>query len=258
MTSQAIPARPRPTPKGTERRDRWWLEPLLTVLGLGSFIVYSLWASLVNANYYFRPYISPFYSPCISANCVHQQLPVIGSWWTLTPAILILWAPLGFRTTCYYYRKAYYRAFFWTPPACAVPDALTHYSGETRFPFILQNIHRYFFYTSIVVVGFLWADVVEAFMFPNGFGMGLGTLVLLVGTALLTLYTLSCHSCRHLCGGSLDRFSGAPARYRVWRFITRLNEHHMLLAWVSLFGVWAADLYVRLVSLGVLHDVRFF
>ena len=34
------------------------------------------------------------------------------------PALLVLPFPLTFRLTCYYYRKAYYRAFFWSPPAC--------------------------------------------------------------------------------------------------------------------------------------------
>ena len=36
--------------------------------------------------------------------------------------ILVAWVPLGFRGTCYYYRKAYYRAFFWDPPACAIEE----------------------------------------------------------------------------------------------------------------------------------------
>ncbi len=36
----------------------------------------------------------------------------------VTAPMLVLWIPLGFRATCYYYRKAYYRAFFFDPPAC--------------------------------------------------------------------------------------------------------------------------------------------
>ena len=143
----------------TLRKDNWWAEPLLVVVVLGGFAIYATWAALQNAYYYAAPYLSPFYSPCISANCVHVTLPLIGSWWNLSPAFLILWVPGGFRATCYYYRKAYYRSFFLSPPACAVRDAAKSYSGETRFPFLLQNIHRYFFYLSLVILAFLWWDV---------------------------------------------------------------------------------------------------
>ena len=238
------------------RQDAWWVEPLLVVVVLSGFGVYSLWAALQNANYYAPPYLSPFYSPCLAANCQHVTLPLIGRWWTISPAFLILGIPLGFRGTCYYYRKAYYRSFFWSPPACVVPDARQRYSGETAFPFVIQNIHRYFFWLSLVVVGFLWWDALMAFRFPTGFGIGLGTIVLIANAALLTLYTLSCHSCRHLCGGYLDTFKQAPTRYRLWRIASRLNARHPQFAWVSLFGVALADLYVRLTAMGVIVDPR--
>ena len=253
--SEAIGIEPRRA-AGPERRDAWWVEPLTIVAVLGSFSVYALWAALQNAHYYAAPYLSPFYSPCLAANCEHVTLPLVGSWWNLSPAFLILWVPLGFRATCYYYRKAYYRSFFWSPPACAVPDAARSYSGETRLPFLLQNVHRYFFWLSILVLVFLWWDALLAFRFPTGFGIGLGTVVLVANAALLTLYTLSCHSCRYLCGGYLDSFRGAPIRYRLWRLTNRLNPRHPQFAWVSLFGVALADLYVRLVSMGVIQDPR--
>jgi len=242
----------------TLRTDAWWIEPLLVVLVLGSFAVYATWAALQNAHYYAAPYLSPFYSPCLARSCQHVSLPLVGAWWTLSPAFLILWIPGGFRATCYYYRKAYYRSFFGSPPGCAVRDVPRSYRGETRFPFILQNIHRYFFWLSVLVVAFLWWDALLAFRFPDGFGMGVGTLVLLANAALLSLYTLSCHSCRHLCGGHLNVFSRQPGTYRLWRAVTRLNERHMLYAWISLFGVGLADLYVRLVSMGFIRDIRFF
>ena len=98
-------------PGATLRTDAWWIEQLLVVLVLGGFGVYATWAALQNAHYYAAPYLSPFYSPCLSANCHHVTLPLIGSWWNLSPAFLILWIPGGFRATCYYYRKAYYRSF---------------------------------------------------------------------------------------------------------------------------------------------------
>ena len=242
----------------TLRTDSWWFEPLLVVLVLGGFAIYATWAALQNAHYYAAPYLSPFYSPCIAANCTHVTIPVIGSWWNLSPAFLILWVPGGFRATCYYYRKAYYRSFFQSPPACAVRDASKSYCGEVGFPFVLQNIHRYFFYLSLVILAFLWWDAIIAFRFPDGFGMGVGTLVLIVNAALLSLFSFSCNSCRHVCGGYLNSFHGSPGRYKTWSVVTRLNEKHMEYAWVSLIWVALADLYVRLLSMGVIADVRFF
>jgi hypothetical protein len=240
----------------TLRRDAWWVEILPTILLLGGFFVYATWAALQNAHYYAAPYLSPLYSPCLSTNCRHLTLPLIGSWWTLSPAFLILWIPGGFRLTCYYYRKAYYRAFFWAPPACAVPDRAKTYTGETRFPWLLQNIHRYFFWLGIPVVAFLWWDVFLAFRFPDGFGIGVGTLVLLLNVVLLSGYTLSCHSCRHICGGAINTFSASPVRRGLWQRITLLNERHGAIAWVSLVVVGLADVYVRLVSMGVIRDLR--
>ena len=239
-----------------ERTDRWWLQPVIVVVVLTSFGLYALWAALQNAHYYAAPYLSPFYSPCLAQNCEHPSLPLIGTWWNLSPAFLVLGVPLGFRLTCYYYRRAYYRAFFWSPPACAVPDARVSYTGETRFPFLLQNIHRYFFWLALVVLAFLWWDALLAFRFPTGFGIGLGTLILVGNVSLLTLYSFSCHSCRHLCGGGLDSFHAAPRRFRLWRLASRLNTRHAVYAWMSLFSVVVADLYVRLVSMGVIPDPR--
>ena len=231
------------------RKDAWWIEPLFVVLVLGGFIVYSTWAAFQNAHYYANPYLSPFYSPCIAANCV-------GKWWNWSPAFLILWAPGVFRLTCYYYRKAYYRSFWWAPPACAVPDARAGYGGETSFPLIFQNLHRYAFYLAVLFIFILLWDAVLALRFPDGFGIGVGTLVLWLNVGLLALYTFSCHSCRHLCGGNVDVFSKAPSRHRIWRGVSWLNERHALFAWLSLFSVGLADLYVRLVSMGIMNDLR--
>ena len=140
----------------TLRKDRWWVEPVITATILLAFVVYSTWAAFVDKNYYVgadlhRNLISPFYSPCLAASCVPGShtfgtLP----FWNYSPALLILIFPLGFRLTCYYYRKAYYRSFWLSPPACAVADAHGSYSGETRFPLILQNIHRYFFWILLI------------------------------------------------------------------------------------------------------------
>lgn len=236
----------------TQRRDAWWIENLPFIIVLGAFTIYTTWRAVFEGNFYWTdPYLSPFFSPLIDAQ--HR-------WWPFSPAILVLWGPLGFRTTCYYYRKAYYRGFFLDPPACSVAEGSHRkYRGETAFPFILQNVHRYFFYVAVIFVGFLWYDTIRAFFFPNGFGIGVGTLVMLVNIILLTIYTFSCHSLRHLIGGKLDCFScatlGTP-RESAWHGITKLNEHHMFWAWVSMISVGLTDLYIRLVASGALKDIR--
>jgi hypothetical protein len=236
----------------TVRRDAWWLEIIPVVVVLGGFGLYSTFRAFEDRFYEWGPYLSPFYSPLIDPQ--HH-------WWRFSPAILILAGPLGFRATCYYYRKAYYRAFFLDPPACAVSEGKRNYTGETKFPFILQNVHRYFLYLAVLFLVFLWHDAVRAFFFDGKFGVGVGTLVLLVNVTLLSIYTLSCHSLRHLVGGKLDCFScatfGKP-RHGAWSAITVLNERHMLFAWISLFGVGLTDFYIRLVSSGAIQDVRLF
>lgn len=236
----------------TVRRDAWWAETIPVVLLLGGFGIYATLRAFEGRFYEWGPYLSPFYSPLIDQR--HH-------WWPLSPALLILGGPLGFRATCYYYRKAYYRAFFLDPPACAVSEGGRSYSGETKFPLILQNVHRYFLYLAILFLFFLWKDAISAFFFDGKFGVGVGTLVLLVNILLLTTYTLSCHSLRHLAGGKLDCFScatfGGP-RYKAWGFLSKLNERHMLYAWASLISVGMADFYVRLVASGAIQDVRLF
>jgi hypothetical protein len=246
------------------RTDRWWLAPAATAAGLLAFVVYSTWRAFADTDYYSAPYVSPFYSPCLAERCrtMHAgpNADLLGSWWALSPAIIILVFPLGFRLTCYYYRKAYYRGFWASPPACAVAEPHAKYTGETRFPLILQNLHRYFFYAAILVAGVLTYDTVLTFRDRHhAWGhMGLGTLVFLANTALIWAYTLSCHSCRHIVGGKLRHFSKHPVRYRAWRFVGRLNARHMQLAWASLVSVALADFYVYLVASGVFDDPRFF
>lgn len=231
------------------RRDAWWVELLPVIVVLGAFSVYATWRAFENNYYEWGPYLSPFYSPLLKP-----------SWWPFSPAILILGGPLGFRATCYYYRKAYYRAFFLHPPACAVGEGRSHrYHGETAFPLILQNLHRYFLYIALIFLIILWYDAIRAFWFDGRFGVGVGTLVLLLNIILLSLYTFSCHSLRHIVGGKVDCFScvafGGP-RHKAWKGLSFLNDRHMLFAWLSLFSVGLADLYVRLVANGTIHDLR--
>jgi hypothetical protein len=235
----------------TERRDQWWVAPLVQGTILAIFICYANWAAFQGENYQWGGYLSPLYSPLI-------MIPGVN----ISPAFFILLPPVLFRATCYYYRKAYYRSYFLDPPACAVGDLRGHgYRGETAFPLILQNLHRYLFYITFVYLFFLWHDVWNATRFAGGFGVGVGTLVIFANSLALTLYSFSCHSARHLIGGRLDCFSCTAAtrtQHKVWTQASRLNEHHMAFAWISFAAVCGADLYVRLVASGTITDLRLF
>ncbi len=253
----------------TTRSDPWWVGALLTFLGLGAFVVYSTWAAFQGSHYYYGPYLSPFYSPLLyvdpaaagAAPLSHAWLGRWPAWWPAalpaSPAFLVLIFPLSFRATCYYYRKAYYRSFFGTPPACAVGSIpRKNYKGETAL-LVVQNLHRYAMYAAIIFIFFLFADAIAAFFRNGQFGVGVGSIILLVNPTLLSLYTFGCHSFRHLVGGRLDCFScdrAATVRHGLWATVTSLNERHMEFAWLSLFWVGFTDLYVRLVSMGVVHD----
>jgi len=250
-------------PAKTLRTDRWWLYPLTTFVVFSAFVVYATWRAFAGTHYFVEPYLSPFYSPCLG-DCVagSSDFGQPFGWFPLSAALIILIFPLGFRLTCYYYRKAYYRSFWLSPPACAVAEPHGAYSGETRLPLVLNNIHRWFWYAAVVVALILSYDTLLAFGpmagEPDGIHMGLGTLVFVVNIVLIWLYTLSCHSCRHAVGGRLRHFSKHPVRYRLWTWVSRLNGDHAKYAWLSLFSVAIADLYVYLLSTGAIEDIRFF
>jgi hypothetical protein len=249
-------------PQRTQRQDRWWLAPSLTFVVFATFVVYATWRAFAGEFYYSSPYLSPFYSPCLSTQCVPEASDFgqpIG-WFPLSPALLILIFPLGFRLSCYYYRKAYYRAVWLSPPACGVAEPHRGYTGETRFPLIFQNVHRWFLYASVLVAAVLTFDTVLAFRnADHEWGhAGLGTLIMLVNVVLLWGYTLGCHSCRHVVGGRLRHFSKHPVRYRLWTLVSRLNARHAQWAWLSLFSVALTDLYVYLLATGTISDLRFF
>ena len=102
-------------------------------------------------------------------------------------------------------------------------------------------------------------DVYKATQFPNGFGISVGTLVLLVNVMLLGSYTFGCHSLRHLIGGdSATRFRSIPLRKKAYDCVSCLNARHMLFAWFSLFLVGFSDLYVRMCAMGIWTDWRLF
>jgi len=249
------------------RKDGWWIVPVLTFIGLGAFVVYSTWAAFQGNHYAFGNYLSPFYSPEIFGDSPHAWFarPAwIPAWVPFSPALVILWAPGGFRFTCYYYRGAYYKAFWADPPSCTVGELRKTYRGENSFPLILQNIHRYMLFISMGVLAILAYDGWQAMWFVNpatgtaSFGVGVGTIVLVANVVLLGGYLFGCHSMRHVAGGCVDQLSRAPFGTRAYDCVSCLNRRHMLWAWTSLFAVGFSDLYVRLCSMGVWSDVRIF
>jgi hypothetical protein len=248
----------------TSRRDAWWVQPLAVGVGLSAFVVYSTWAAFQGTHYHFGNYLSPFYSPELFGESPHSVFgPKPASWpgWLpWSPAFLILWAPAGFRLTCYYYRGAYYKALWADPPSCTVGEPRHSYRGESAFPLVLQNVHRYFLYLSLIFIVFLAHDAWHGMWFDEGaggtrFGIGVGTLVLTINTLLLASYTFSCHSLRHLVGGCADHVR-SPTRFAAYRCASCLNRRHMVFAWASLVWVGFTDLYVRMLSMGVWTDVR--
>jgi len=260
MSVTGVPAKPVGTARQglgqTARPDAWWLEPgiqaiVFTTCATYLFFSGIIWTPLFGTAYEVDGYLSPLFSPLIRPD----WLP---TW--ISPGLLILWIPLGFRATCYYYRKAYYRFYFADPPGCAVGEPAVHrrYRMEAALPFILQNIHRYFLYLAFIPLFFLWVDAVLGLRDHEGhLRIGAGGILLFVNAALLTGYSLSCHSLRHLLGGKIDCFS-CTARTRVrhsaWRGATWFNGKHMEWAWASLISVTATDVYIRLLALGVIGD----
>jgi hypothetical protein len=256
----------------TSREDQWWVGPAATLAVLSTFIVYATWAAFQGEHYYADPYLSPFYSPVLfarpeaagAAPLWHAWFGAWPAWWPTflpaSPAFFVLAFPGSFRVTCYYYRKAYYRAYAGSPPGCAVAPLAAGkrtYRGETGL-LLFQNLHRYALYFALIFIPILYFDAGLAF-FKNGtFGVGVGSIVLLTNATLLAGYTFGCHSFRHLIGGRDDCMSCGKAtlKLKLWKRATWLNIRHMQFAWFSLFWVAFTDVYVRLVASGHLVDLN--
>jgi hypothetical protein len=253
----------------TSRKDLWWLQPLLTIIGLVIGFGYLTWGIVQPDNYWAPPYLTPLASPLLYGDSPHAWFgPTAPSWWPaslpLLPGLFIIWFPGGFRMTCYYYRGSYYKAFWADPVNCAVGEPRKEYRGEAKWPLLIQNIHRYFLYAALVFMVILTYDVYLATQFPispgaggaTTFGIGLGTLIMTANVVMVALYTFSCHSFRHLTGGVLDILTRAPVRKRVYDCVSCLNRRHGLWAWLSLYSMCTTDVYIRLCASGAITDLR--
>jgi hypothetical protein len=255
----------------TQRIDRWWAEPAWTAAGLILFFGYLTFRAF-NATYvWYDPYISPTVAPPVftpafgypgAVPLEHSWFGAFPAWWPAflpqSPAFFIPGVAIAFRFTCYYYRGSYYKALALTPPSCAVRGISRRYRGETTL-LLFQNLHRYTLYAALFLLACLWWEAVAAFFRRGQFGMGVGTVVMVVNATLLTGYTFGCHSWRHLIGGRLDCFTcdGVRSpRYGMWKGSTWLNERHMAFAWISLVWVSFTDFYIYLVSAGIIRDLN--
>jgi len=126
----------------------------------------------------------------------------------VTAAVLVLWAPGGFRVTCYYYRGAYYKAFWADPPSCTVGEPRKKISRGTLLSADPAKRPSLFSVSRVGVLIFSGARCVEGVWFDGRFGIGIVTLVLLTNVIFLSCYAFGCHSLRHLAGGFRNRLCG--------------------------------------------------
>ena len=114
-------------PPGSFRNDlrsNWWIKPLIQGLIIIIFVVYT------TLTLFFYKNLGD--GTCSAVAGCHYRSPIFDidttglakainwptSFW-LPAALLVLWIPIGYRATCYYMRRIYYRSFFGNPPACA-------------------------------------------------------------------------------------------------------------------------------------------
>jgi hypothetical protein len=256
---------------GTQRREAWWLGPLMTASGLIVFFGYLTVRAFTGTYVWYDPYVSPTVAPTVftpasgypgAVPIEHAWFGAFPAWWPSglpqLPALLVPWLAIAFRFTCYYYRGAYYKAVFLTPPSCAVRGLPLRYRGETAL-LVLQNLHRYTLYGALVLLVCLWWDAGAAFFRGGRVGVGVGTGIVVLNAAFLTAYTFGCHSWRHLIGGRVDCFTcdrAVSTRYPFYRLSSWLNERHMAFAWLSLVWVAVTDAYIYLAATGTIRDLN--
>ena len=236
----------------TARRDAWWVYPLLTFLGLGASWSTPRGRALQGKNYFSGPYLSPMYSPLLFGQPGEEPGSAPCPAWMpgfVTGAMLILWAPGGFRLTCYYYRGAYYKAFWADPPSCTVGEPRKSYLRRTLLPADPAEHSSLFPVHRADLPGAARHDVWKATRFPDGFGSRRGH----AGAARQRDSAGQLHPRMPFAAppdGRIARsVSRHPARKKVYDCVSCLNRRHMLFAWMSLFWVGFSDLYVRMCSM---------
>ncbi len=184
-----------------------------------------------------------------------------------SPAMLILVFPLAFRMTCYYYRGAYYKAFWADPPACAVGEPRNEYRGEAKWPLLIQNLHRYALYFALIFIVLLSIDVVKGFRFNNPatghakFGdrasarSCCSSTSCLIGGLHASAATRSA-TWSAACSTQMSQRAAAQEGLRLRELPQPPPPEVGLVQPVSGWG--CTDVYIRLCAMGVIHDLRIF
>ena len=251
----------------TNRIDNWWSQPLAMGIGLTAALVYTFWRLFINPQEIsYEVDGSVVMSQIFSPNILEWELFGLNQWdhpsW-VNAAVLVLWIPFGFRGTCYYMRRVYYRTFFASPAGCWVDEPeinkMIGYKGEKRL-FIVNNLHRYFLYAAMIIIVIKWWDVTHTMTFDGGIGVSIGTFVMGIEAFLLTMYVTSCHALRHLAGGMLDRWTTPIAKIRgkIFERVSIANRSHGFWFWTSLTFVFLGDLWVLAVTSGKVSDMALF
>ncbi len=205
---QVIPLTAAPQGFGrTSRRDSWWSTPLVV------FTVFSPLSSTPRGQR-FKTHttnsgliLSPFYSPVLWGDSSHAWFGPQPAWWPgvlpFSPALVdssVPW-PVPIHVLLLPWRLL--QGVLGGSAELRRRRTAQGYLGENSFPLILQNVHRYFFYFAVIFIFILSYDVWLALWFTNPvtlrkqFGIGVGTILLLVNVILLASYTFGCHSGRH-------------------------------------------------------------
>ena len=188
----------------TNRIDNWLRQPLAMGIALTAAMIYTavrlfLYPDTIHYEVNGATVMSPIFSP----NVLEWELFGLKEWgetdapsW-VNAAILVLWIPFGFRGTCYYMRRVYYRTFFASPVACWVDEPEINkkigYKGEKRL-FIFNNLHRYFLYAAMIILAIKWWDVTHTLHFTEGAAQGWG---ICIGTLVMASKP-SCSRCMSL------------------------------------------------------------
>lgn len=249
----------------TAARTAWWATPAAQLTGLVILLGWAAWSAFQGEHVLYleggRRYLSPFHSP--------WMLPA--GW----PTLLVLAFPLGFRFVCWLEERARWHAVRAVPAGARADTPEAHGARPG-----LRRLHHVLLALSIVYLASLWNDAGHALLFEDRDGdrvpgIALGSVVILLGVLTVTLYTAACvlADARFRSGasgaaetqGPLAEAAGSvedeavPAGLEeetapAWDFRAWLADHRAHLAWASVIALCLADLYVRMVSMGVFAD----
>ena len=113
-------------------------------------------------------------------------------------------------------------------------------------------------FLAIAILLVKWYDVVHSMHIMSGFILDVGTIVLAIESALLTMYVTSCHAFRHVIGGRLDRWTTGTSGLmgKMHDFVSKkwINKSHGFWFWTSLSFVFIGDIFIMMVANGTIPE----